>query len=379
MVDGSFFLLSGLLSYFKTWSNYFPFVTYDDYKKRVCEEDAEVKVLMQARPDLIKIPAGDTIQVLKTKDALEDSGVDVDLNLDLTPDLSQYQLVHCFNITRIDEISVQIDNAIQQGCPVALSPVYWNMEEFLAKNAQEQITWWKNGWKRRKKKKKKANIILPNSKSEMYQLKMDFKFETPYQVVYNGVDPSFYEADSREFIEEYGLRDFVLCIGRVCKRKNQLTVIEALQNSDFQMVFIGNINDPIYYKECLKAGGNRVKFIPHLPHEKLVSAYGAARVHILASWFDTPGLVNLEAGLAGCNLVVSNRGTAQEYFNDLVWYCSPDDPNTIRTSVKEAYHSPRIDDLKDHILRNFTWKQIGETTYEAYARMLNFRYISRVT
>lgn len=337
-----------------------------------------MKVLMQARPDLLKIPAGDTIQVIKTKAALERLGIEIDLDLSLNPDLAEYQLIHCFNITNIDGIKTQIENARQQGCPVVLSPVYWNMEEFFKINSLDKLAWWNQGMAARKDILNKVQLILPNSKSEMCQLKMDFKFDTPFQVVPNGVDAAFYDACPDEFIQEYELKDFILCVGRVCQRKNQLTVIQALKETELQVVFIGDFFDLTYYRQCLQLGGERVKFLPRFPHEQLASAYAAAKVHILASWFDTPGLVNLEAGLAGCNLVVSNQGTAVEYFNDLVWYCSPNDSRTITSTVLEAYHSPQVDDLQSHILRNFTWQQIGEATLEAYNRLLNSKYLNRV-
>lgn len=333
---------------------------------------------MQARPDLLKLPAGDTIQVIKTKAALEKMGVAIDLDLSLNPDLADYQLLHCFNMTLIDSLKTQVENGRQQGCPIVLSPVYWNMEEFFKFNSLNKLAWWKQGMEARKEVLDKVQLILPNSKSEMCQLKMDFKCDTPFQVVYNGVDSSFYRARPEDFINEYGLTDFILCVGRVCQRKNQLTVIEALKETGLPMVFIGDIFDATYHRKCLKLGGEQVRFLPRFPHEKLASAYAAAKVHILASWFDTPGLVNLEAGITGCNLVVSNRSTAQEYFHDLVWYCSPNDPTTITTNVLEAYHSPQIDDLQSHILRNFTWHQIGEATLEAYNKLLNSKYLNRV-
>ncbi|AZR74447.1 hypothetical protein BBF96_14255 [Anoxybacter fermentans] len=333
-----------------------------------------MKVLMQARPDLLKIPAGDTIQILKTKAALEGLGVEVDINLTINPDLTAYQLVHCFNIIRVEETYAQVQNAIEQQCPVVLTPIYWNMKEYLEKTSPEKLNWWYKGMDKRKEVLKMAHVLLPNARSEMFQLKMDFKCNTPYQIVYNGVDPSFYESSPKLFIQKYGLKNFVLCVGRISPRKNQLTMIRALKGTDLKMVFIGSINDPRYYRQCLKEGGDQVLFISHLPQNRLASAYAAARVHMLASWYDTPGLVNLEAGLAGCNLVVSDRGTAREYFGDLVWYCSPDDPHSIRMAVLEAFFSPQIDDLKSYILRHFTWEETGKATFEAYLKLLNSRY-----
>lgn len=337
-----------------------------------------MKVLMQARPDLFKVPAGDTIQITKTKAALSELGVEVDLNFSLNPDLSTYQLVHCFNITRVQETHAQVHNALQQQRPVVLSPIYWNLEEYLENESPGLLSWWEQEMDLRHDVLESVHLLLPNATSEMLQIKKDFKIDTPYKVVYNGVDPTFYGRKPDAFIQEYGLQDFVLCVGRISPRKNQLGMIKALKGTGVQMVFIGSVNDPGYYRECIKTAGDQGLFISHMPHHRLTAAYAAAKVHMLASWYDTPGLVNLEAGLAGCNLVVSDRGTAQEYFGDLVWYCSPDDSQSIRMAVEEAYHSPQVDDLSIHIMNHFTWKKIGEATLEAYSRVLHSRILPRV-
>ena len=49
-----------------------------------------MKVLMQIRANAFTCPGGDTIQMQKTKEALAGIGYDVDLSLELRPDLSQY-------------------------------------------------------------------------------------------------------------------------------------------------------------------------------------------------------------------------------------------------------------------------------------------------
>ncbi len=58
----------------------------------------------------------------------------------------------------------------------------------------------------------------------------------------------------------------------------------------------------------------------------LASAYAAARVFALPSWFETPGLAALEAALAGCAVVITPYGSTREYFGDLVEYARPHRP-----------------------------------------------------
>ena len=69
----------------------------------------------------------------------------------------------------------------------------------------------------------------------------------------------------------------------------------------------------------------------------LASAYAAARVLALPSWFETPGLAALEAALAGCAVVVTPFGCTREYFGDRVEYARPDRPAEIGRAILRAW------------------------------------------
>lgn len=76
---------------------------------------------MQSRTNLFTCPGGDTIQLLKTKEYLENSGIEVDISIELEPDLSKYDIIHLFNLTRVQETFIQVKNAKKQNKPVILS------------------------------------------------------------------------------------------------------------------------------------------------------------------------------------------------------------------------------------------------------------------
>lgn len=57
-----------------------------------------MKVLFQTRTNLYSSPGGDLIQIQKTKQFLEKLGVIVDISLEFEPDLSEYDIVHIFNL-----------------------------------------------------------------------------------------------------------------------------------------------------------------------------------------------------------------------------------------------------------------------------------------
>lgn len=332
-----------------------------------------MKILFQIRGDYSRNIAGDSIQMLKTKEYLEKLGVKVDISSSSRISLKNYDIIHIFNIIRAYEPYEFSQNAIEQGKPYVLSTIYWSMMDYIreAKNTTVTLEWWQRPNDLRKKLIVNAAMLLPNSETEMYMIKKDFGVETQYLVVPNCCDKFFYTAKPDEFIKKYGIQDFVLCVGRIEYRKNQLYLIEALKNTGIKLVLIGPKSDPDYYKMCAAAGDN-VIFLDEFKHYELASAYAAAKVHVLPSWYETPGLSSLEAGLAGCNVITTERGTTREYFENYVEYCNPASVESINKSVMAAYNKPKGESLKIHILNNYTWEKAVKKTLEAYRKVLDF-------
>jgi polysaccharide pyruvyl transferase CsaB len=345
------------------------------------DSDALPRVLMQIRPDWETNPGGDSIQLRGTKAELERIGVSVSVSTDLQPDLGGFDIVHAFNTTRPQESLKHCANARRQGKPAVLSTVYWDAREFLhqaqkmleadfepsapeiaaltSREAQAAVVL------------SMADLLLPNSEAERDLLVRNFGVpERQCRVVPNAVDDRFFEATANDFVSARGLQDFVLCVGRIELRKNQYALLAALQDTDLPLVLIGPPMDDGYLERCRARATPRVTFIPEMPHELLPSAYAAARVHVLPSWYDTPGLVSLEAAAAGCNIVSTDRGSAREYFGDMAWYCSPDDVDSIRRAVTAAWEAPRGDRLRRHVRENFTWAVAARKTLDAYRAAL---------
>jgi len=372
-----------------------------------------MRVLFQNRPDMFEVIGGDTIQLLKTKEYLEKLGIDVEVSTELRPNLNEYDLVHLFNITRVHETYIQAINAYKQNKPIVLSPIYWNTTEFLKKTSPIAYLYHTitsssdphilkisskfmdiiDTLKKRKVNEalkiqremgvrtqqiqvlKLADIILPNSHIEAELIKRDFGVpDSKLFVVPNAVDKKFSNAKRKLFINKFGLSEFVLSVGRIEWRKNTLSLIKAANKEGLPLILIGSRKPGKYTKLCEKeAKKGDVIFLDPIPHDSplLASAYAAAKVHALVSWYDTPGLVSLEAALAGANIVTTNRGTAREYFKDMAWYCDPSDLNSIRKALREAYSSKKTKKLKLHILKNYTWEVVAKKTVEAYNRVLS--------
>jgi glycosyltransferase involved in cell wall biosynthesis len=222
-----------------------------------------------------------------------------------------------------------------------------------------------------------CQAILPNSRIEVEVLRKIFSIrdDQTFFIIPNAADKSFINATPELFWSKYNIFDFVLCVGRIEERKNQLSLIRALSGIGNTLVLIGGADrrrvSADYFKFCKKEAGNNVLFIDWIEGEYLSSAYAAAKLHALVSWYETPGLTSLEAGLAGCNIVTTNRGSTKEYFSDYAWYCDPSDITSIRKSIVEAYETEPNPKLKQHILDNFTWEKAAEKTLNAYCHVLD--------
>jgi len=332
--------------------------------------------LFQIRDDYRKNLAGDSIQMMKTREYLQKLGVKVDISSQYGVNLEKYDIVHIFNLMRAKEPYRFAQNAMDRKKPYVLSTIYWTVKSYENDGSNANISgltseWWSKYNRARSELLSNASALLPNSHMEMRIIERDFSITKKYFVVPNCSDRAFYNAAPDRFISEYGLKDFVLCVGRISYRKNQLSLIKALKDTNLRLVLIGPKSNDDYFEACKKHTDGKVLFIDKMQHNELGSAYAAAKVHVLPSWFETPGLTSLEAGLAGCNIVTTEKGSTREYFKDLADYCSPSSPESIRKAVINAYNKPRNNKLRNHILRNYTWETAAQKTLEAYEYVLN--------
>lgn len=365
-------------------------------------------LFVNAREDASSNPGGDTIQMEKTRAALENFGVEVVVREpDKLDDLPHCDLAHLFNIQMPESAWRAFQKLRQAGLPVVLSSIYWDMLEFWFLCAVEERARWRTlarrfgrrriralylSWQRLKQPLSKpwrlqrrllsqATRVLPNSRSEAELLRRTFRlsadFERRVDVIPNGIDVELYRhppEPSQKFLDLYRVRDFILEVGVVNPVKNQLGLIEALFDLPHPLVILGQAHPayPEYYAACQRRAAERgnVIFINRLPHHELPGVYALAAVHALPSWRETPGLVSLEAAASGCRVVSTEIGSARDYFGEQAWYCRPDDLASIRRAVEAALRSPPSPALRQRIVQEFTWQRAGEATLAAYENAL---------
>lgn len=370
-----------------------------------------MKVLIQSRKNLYSLRGGDTVQIEKTKAELEKLGVEVDISLEFEPDLADYDLVHLTNVTRIQETYLHVKNAKKQGKPIALSTIYWPMDEFEKKGQvgirkvinsilgidnQERIkaiarfikdkesrnlatkNLWRIGYtKMQQFVVNNVDYFLPNSEMEMDEFCKSFGIpKERYSVIPNAIDEVIAKFQMEQPTpEKYKQYDgAIICVGRIEPRKNQLSLVRALDQSGYKLVLVGAVseNQKQYFGEIKEIMDRNSSFyyIPKIENSELYQLYKVCKVSTLPSWLDTPGLVSLEAASMGCNLAISSKGSTTEYFGEYAEYCLPDDIAGIREAVDRAYIKSKDENLRKRIFSNYTWKVAGKKTLECYETIL---------
>jgi glycosyltransferase involved in cell wall biosynthesis len=375
-----------------------------------------MRILMMNRLAAPGVSGGDSIQMMNTRCALEQMGVKVDIG-PAHGQIDDYDLVHLFNLASVDTYIIW-NRMRRKEVPMVLSTVYWPQNEYLAqglgpkgildadyivsrimrssvlsgfvgvakdlsRNAEErEVARMRrrvgdSGLKR--KIIDSCRFVLPNSVAEAEVLKSEFSvLQEKIVVVHNGVSDVFHEHGSSELDLPFDRGEFVLSVARIESRKNVLRLIEACEVIRTPLVLVGSYdaNDG-YFRSCKRrAKKGRVLFYGPLPPESasLVSAYSAAGVHALVSWYETPGLSNLEAAAVGCAIVSTDRGSAREYFGNSAYYSDPTSTQTICDSLEMAFRDKdgpaKRQSLAQLIRTKFNWRNAGKKTLECYERAL---------
>jgi glycosyltransferase involved in cell wall biosynthesis len=329
-------------------------------------------VLFHAPSFAFQSPGGGENQLMQTGRHLDALGVPVRLFSPWTDRLEYARLLHLFGMSREGLELARIARA--RRVPVVLSPICWIEPRSMA--ALDRLKWtmklavprWPS-WRR--ELLALARAILPNSHAEARQLVHYFGADPrAIHVVPNGVARRFAEARPDLFRSAYGAADFVLFAGRIEPRKNVLGLVRAVRSLGLPLVVFGSppAGYEGYAEACRRDGGAAVDWRGAVDHDdpRLASAYAAARVFALPSWFETPGLAALEAALAGAAILITPFGCTREYFGDRVKYAGPDRPRALHRALERAWSTGADPHLAREVAARYLWSNVARRTVEVY-------------
>ncbi|MBM3323680.1 glycosyltransferase family 4 protein [candidate division WOR-3 bacterium] len=220
-----------------------------------------------------------------------------------------------------------------------------------------------------------AELLLPNTREEMEMMARAFGVPAARMVeLPNGVEERFLDSKPDAFVQEYGLKDFILYVGHIgWGRKNVLPLLNVLRRTGHPAVLIGPVIQNDYARRCREVveSSPNIRLIPGLPSDSplLESAYAACDTLVLPSFYETPGLAALEAGLAGAKVCITRYGGTTEYFGEHASYLDPRSEESIEKSLNASLGRAKDVRLRDRIAASYLWRHAGKRLVEAYSAL----------
>lgn len=329
-----------------------------------------MRVLLCARSYYCNLNSGDTDIIFNIYSYLKGNNVEVDIcGANEEVDYGKYDIVHLFDIKNIFDTYKHFKMASSCGCKIVITPMYFNLSKFYGytKNIDREHSW-SNCKAYREKILKKSSLILCNSIYEKNLIESDFNIKGGINVVYNGVKISDEEVPLYNFKERYKLDNYILCVGRICESKNQLTLSKVCDEIGISLVLVGTPMENDYLKSCLKYEGTR--YLGFLREYDLYNAYTFSTAHVLTSFMEVTSLSSLKAASYGCNIVVSEEGASREYFKDMAIYCNPYDYKSIEDAVKSSIGHRKNKRLREYVAENYNLDNTLNEIYNIYKSIL---------
>lgn len=322
-----------------------------------------MKVLFCTRGDVHARPAGDTVQIVHTAAYLEEHGVQVDFG-DAARDPHAYDVVHLFGMTPIAHALQCFRRASACGIPVVITPIYWDLRNYyrLTRSAGRLLLW-ENSRALRREILTGCACVYPSGQGERMLLEREAGGALPYVIVRGGIDAARFATPSTA-----PLSLDVLCAARVCPRKNQLALARACAHCGCALTLVGPVTNASYLDACL--GYPNVRYAGCLQEDALRGLYGQARVHALPSFAETPGLASMEAAAAGCNVLSTSAGDAEEYFAHEATYCDPYTPGDVSRALALALSYNAQPALGARIRAEYDWAACLAPLWDSYCALI---------
>lgn len=352
-------------------------------------DGANMRVLLQNRPNAESCPGGDTELMQCLADELRSRGVAVTIDHSVAVDYSKFDVVHLFNFAVPQLLEQYARKITESGVPFVVTtlnediPLFYTqglamaqaLTDYVRSGQRQEACDWSAGHVQRVQPASRFNndwvasnaaSLFSCGPSETASLRRDYPraniVEIPFGFRRGVLGSADYVADT------IGVGDYVLCVGRLEFRKNQLGLLKALEHSPIPVVLAGGGFSyfPDYaaaVKSFKRAGATIV--LDRLSNDDLAHVFAGARVHCLPSWYELPGLVSLEAAYQGCEVVATKYGAAFDYLGEYAYYCEPGDVDSIRVAVEQAYSGSRNAGLVQH-LQKFTWRNSCDRLQVAY-------------
>ncbi|WP_258181101.1 glycosyltransferase [Burkholderia multivorans] len=287
------------------------------------------RVLITTYHQAFLVRGGGEYEIFSVADSLKQRGMIVDIYGPYARSIDDYDVVLHFSV---HGGGLELLEAVKaRGKPVALWPNLWVRDSAEVPQAlvnrhvsMADAVIFKSEAEQRHFAER---FGLPSDKARRITLGADVAYRRP--------------APQGLFKSLYGVDRYAIWFGVIEPNKNQLAAVRVLREKGIPLVLVGRSRDEAYYQACQAAGADNVRFIKGLPQKsEIVRAALQESLFYVELSHEPPGLSAIEAGLAGCRLLLSDSDWSREHFGDSAVYADPTDEAAIARGVDAVLAMP---------------------------------------
>lgn len=209
--------------------------------------------------------------------------------------------------------------------------------------------------------------------------------EEKIRVVYQSCDSIFWGVqDDRDIRKKYGLPEkYIICVGTLEERKNQLSVVEAMKHlpEEISLLLIGRPRGEYGQRvlekvkdESSKVKSDRFCVLTGADFKDFPALYRGAVASVYLSRFEGFGIPVLESMCCDCPVVTSDVSSMPEAGGDAALYASPEDVEMVAEHLKrlctdDSFRQQQIE--KGRIQRKrFAPEKVAADMLEVYKSLL---------
>ena len=205
----------------------------------------------------------------------------------------------------------------------------------------------------------------------------------------NGVKMEDYIVDGdNKILSQHGIRDipYVLFVGRLNYIKGPDILLQAFCDvsrmfPDVHLVFVGpDEGELAKLKRITESSGikERVHFLGYLEGEEKARIYKRAEILVIPSRQEMMSIVVLEAGIVGTPVILTDRCGFNEVEKIGGGIVVPASVAGIKEGLIKMLFKPEEtqaagENLKNHVLQNYTWEVLIERYLRMYEEIISYR------
>lgn len=210
-------------------------------------------------------------------------------------------------------------------------------------------------------------------------------------VIHNGVLEDFrVECDRdvlRHHVARFGIggRPFILCVGNLCRRKNQARVVRAFarlveRGLPHSLVLVGNEEhtaQEVHAEIALCGARERIRVVGFVAREELVALYNLADFSVYISHYEGFGLPVIEGMACGTPVLASSASSLPEVAGNAALLVDATDDEAILAAMQrmtdDATLRERLRSAGLERSRSFGWDRAATLTLDTYRRAVDER------